>query len=68
MKKLFTVLAMALFTVSISAQEAKPAKKESAKKEATKKEADKKTCTAEEKAKCSTADKKETKACCAKKA
>jgi hypothetical protein len=66
MKKIFTVLAIALFTISVSAQEAKPAKKEATKKEATAKKGAKeeKTCTTEEKAKCA----KTSKSCCAKKA
>ncbi|WP_165830161.1 hypothetical protein [Flavobacterium hydrophilum] len=50
MKKLFTVLAIALFTISLQAQETKPAaKKEKAKKESccTKKSAtEKKSCCA----------------------
>lgn len=56
MKKLFTVLAIALFTITISAQQTKPATP-------TKKEATAKKCTAEEKAKCE----KTTKSCCSKK-
>jgi phosphate-selective porin len=56
MKKLFTVLAIALFTVTISAQQTKPATKEPAKKETccAKKDASGKKCTADEKAKCKT--------------
>ncbi len=48
MKKLFTVLAIALFTISLQAQDTKPApKKEKAKKECCKKSAkDKKACCA----------------------
>ena len=74
MKKLFTVLAIALFTISVSAQETKPAAKAPAKKEAccAKKEATAKKCTAEEKATCSAEEKakcaKTSKSCCAKKA
>lgn len=70
MKKLFTVIAIALFSISISAQETKPASKAPAKKEAccAKKDAKKctaegKICTAQEKAKCE----KTSKSCCAKK-
>jgi hypothetical protein len=74
MKKLLTVLAFALFTLSVSAQETKPAKKQSccaktmtaeekAKCEA-KCKADGKVCTANEKKECKT----EAKSCCAKKA
>jgi hypothetical protein len=59
MKKLFTVLALALFTIGLSAQEAKPAEKAPVKKEASAKK-----CSTEEKAKCA----KTTKSCCAKKA
>ena len=46
MKKLFTVLTIALFTISLQAQETKPAaKKEKAKKESCcKKTTDKKSC------------------------
>lgn len=47
MKKLFTVLAIALFTISLQAQETKPAaKKEKAKKESCckKTSTDKKSC------------------------
>jgi len=46
MKKLFTLLAIALFTISIQAQDTKPApKKEKDKKECCKKSAkDKKAC------------------------
>jgi hypothetical protein len=52
MKKLFTVLAIALFTISIQAQDTKPApKKEKAKKE---------SC-------CAKKSGKDKKACCAKK-
>jgi hypothetical protein len=70
MKKLCTVLAIALFTIGVNAQETKPAKKEPAKKEAccAKKEADKKTCSADEKAKCAANEKKGAKTCCSKKA
>ncbi|WP_396186874.1 hypothetical protein [Flavobacterium sp.] len=68
MKKLFTVLAIALFTISVNAQETKPAAKTPVKKEACcakKCTADKKTkCTAEAKAKCE----KTSKSCCSKKA
>lgn len=79
MKKLFTVLAFALFTLSISAQETKPAKKEAAKKESccaksmtadekakceAKCKSEGKVCTANEKKECKT----EAKSCCAKKA
>ena len=74
MKKLFTVLAIALFTISVSAQETKPAAKAPVKKEAccAKKDAKKSTCSADEKAKCA-ADAKATpnkseKSCCSKKA
>ncbi len=65
MKKIVTVLAIALFTLTISAQQTKPATP--VKKEAccAKKCTDDKKmkCTAEEKAKCE----KKTKSCCAKK-
>ena len=46
MKNLFTVLAIALFTFSVSAQEAKPATKTPVKKESccAKKDAKKATC------------------------
>jgi hypothetical protein len=65
MKKLFTVLAIALFTISVGAQETKPAKKEATKKETVAKKGTKeeKTCTKEEKAKCA----KTSKSCCSKK-
>lgn len=66
MKKLFTVLAIALFTISVSAQQTKPATKTPAKKEsccAKKCTAEGKVCTADEKATC----KKDEKKCCAKK-
>lgn len=77
MKKIFTIVAIALFTISISAQETKTTK--SAKKESccaktmsaeevakckAKCKAEKKVCSAEKKADC----KKEEKKCCAKKA
>lgn len=74
MKKLFTVLAIALFSLSISAQEAKPAAKAPVKKEAccSKKDAKKETCSADEKAKCASDAKakgdKASKSCCSKKA
>ena len=74
MKKLFTVLAIALFTISVSAQQTKPAAKAPVKKETccSKKEANAKKCTAEEKATCSAEGKakcaKTSKSCCAKKA
>lgn len=72
MKKIFTVLAIALFTISISAQQTKPATKEPAKKEACCAKKDTKKCTAEEKAKCTAEEKakcaKTSKSCCAKKA
>lgn len=74
MKKIFTVLAFALFTLSVSAQETKPAKKEtSSAKTMTAEEkakceakckAEGKVCTANEKKECTT----EAKSCCAKKA
>lgn len=71
MKKLFTVLAIVLFTVSISAQETKPVAKTTPTKEACCAKKDSKKCTAEEKAKCTDAEKakceKTKKACCAKK-
>ncbi|SHG88025.1 hypothetical protein [Flavobacterium defluvii] len=51
MQKLFTVLAIALFTIGLQAQDTTPAKKENAKKESCCKK---------------TADKKDKK-CCAKK-
>lgn len=51
MKKLFTVLAIALFTIGLQAQDATPAKKEKAKKE---------SC-------CKKTDSKKDKKCCAKK-
>lgn len=45
MKKVFTVLAIALFTIGVQAQDTKPAKKEKAKKECCKKTAkEKKAC------------------------
>ncbi|MDR7208758.1 hypothetical protein [Flavobacterium piscis] len=53
MKKLFTILAIALFTIGTQAQETKPAKKEKDKKESC----CKKTDTA----------KKDKKSCCVKK-
>jgi hypothetical protein len=70
MKKLFTVLAIALFSVSISAQEAKPAvKKESC---CSKKEAKKEGCSMDEKSKgtadAKSKDAKTGKSCCTKKA
>jgi hypothetical protein len=68
MKNLLTLLAIALFSFGVSAQETKPAKKEPAKKEACCAKKDAKKCTADEKAKCTTAEKKEAKACCSKKA
>ena len=48
MKKLFTVLAIALFTITIQAQETKPATKEKAKKESCCKKTatEKKSCCA----------------------
>ncbi|TRX27547.1 hypothetical protein FNW25_06145 [Flavobacterium franklandianum] len=67
MKKLFIFLAIALFTISVSAQETKPAAKAPVKKEANAKKCtaeEKATCTAEEKAKSA----KTSKSCCAKKA
>ncbi|WP_394773282.1 hypothetical protein [Flavobacterium sp.] len=51
MTKVITVLTIALFTIGVSAQETKPAKKEKAKKE---------SC-------CKKTDAKDKKACCAKK-
>ncbi len=66
MKKLFTVLAIALFTIGVSAQQTKPATKAPAKKEACRAKkctAEGKVCTAQEKAKCE----KTSKSCCAKK-
>ena len=82
MKKMITLLAIALFTINASAQQAKPAQKEKAKKEACcmAKESDTKKMTAAEvtkcKAKCKAegkkcdakTSKKDEKACCAKKA
>ena len=59
MKNVFTLVAIALFSFGVSAQETKPAKKETAKKEA---------CCAKKDAKKCTAEKKEAKACCSKKA
>ena len=74
MKNLFTVLAIALFTFSVSAQEAKPATKTPVKKESccAKKDAKKATCSADEKVKCAADTKatanKSSKSCCSKKA
>ncbi len=72
MKNLFTVLAIALFTISVSAQETKPTTKAPVKKEACCAKNNTKKCTAEEKAKCIAEEKakcaKTTKSCCAKKA
>lgn len=74
MKKLFTVLAIALFSVSLSAQEAKPAAKKEVKKEAccSTKEAKKTACSADEKSKgtadAKAKDDKAGKSCCSKKA
>jgi len=74
MKKLFTVLAIALFSISLSAQEAKPAAKKEAKKEAccSTKEAKKTACSADEKSKgtadAKAKDDKAGKSCCSKKA
>jgi hypothetical protein len=73
MKKLFTVLAIALFTITISAQQTKPATKEPVKKESccAKKDANTKKCTADNKTKCTAEEKakceKTSKTCCAKK-
>lgn len=80
MKKLLTVLAIALFTIGAQAQDAKPAQKQTAKKEsccAKKTETAKKMTTADIekcKAKCkaegktcnAVTSKKEKKSCCAK--
>lgn len=64
MKKLFTVLAIALFTISVNAQETKTATKREAKKEAKKSTVEAKaTIGAEEKEKSA----KSSKSCCAKK-
>lgn len=54
MKKIFTVLAITLFTITVSAQEAKPVAKEKAKKESccAKKGSEAKVASAEEIAKC----------------
>tara|TARA_R110002126_G_scaffold240362_1_gene383590 strand:+ start:229 stop:480 length:252 start_codon:yes stop_codon:yes gene_type:complete len=54
MKKIITLLAIALFTVNTNAQEAKPANKEKAKKESCcmAKESHTKTMSAEDVAKC----------------
>jgi hypothetical protein len=74
MKKLFTVLAIALFTITISAQQTKPTTKTPVKKESccAKKGANGKTMTADEISKCKAEGKKctaeeKTKNCCAKK-
>lgn len=65
MKKLCTVLAIALFTISISAQQTQPAAKAPAKKEVKKSTAETKATTStEEKTKCE----KTSKSCCSKKA
>ena len=72
MKKIVTLLAIALFTINASAQETKATKKEVAKKESC----CAKKMTAEEKAKCKGDEKKcdvamndkKSKACCSKKA
>jgi hypothetical protein len=74
MKKLCTVLAIAFFSVSISAQEAKPAAKKETKKEAccSSKEAKKTASTSDEKSKgtadAKAKDDKAGKSCCSKKA
>ena len=60
MKKLFTVLAIALFTISVNAQETKTATKREAKKSTVEAKA---TIGAEEKEKSA----KSSKSCCAKK-
>jgi hypothetical protein len=78
MKKIFTVLAIVLFTISASAQQAKTTSKSTKKESCTAKtmgaeevakcqakcKAEGKVCTAKEVAKCDT----KTKNCCAKKA
>lgn len=72
MKNLLTLIVIALFTITISAQQQKPASKTPVKKEACCAKKDAKKCTAEEKATCSAEEKakceKTTKSCCAKKA
>ena len=64
MKKIITLVAIALFTISANAQETKPAVKEAAKKEDMSKckMKDPKKCSKEEMAK----SKKDGKKCCAK--
>lgn len=65
MKKLFILLAIAFFTISINAQQAQPAAKAPAKKEVKKNTTEAKATTAtEEKTKCE----KTSKSCCSKKA
>ncbi len=65
MKKIITLLAIALFTINAGAQQTKPAKKESAKTEDMSKckKKDAKKCTSEEMSKSKASGKK----CCAKK-
>jgi hypothetical protein len=67
MKKIITLLTIALFTINASAQEAKPAKKEKAKKESCcmAKESDTKTMSAEDVAKCQKKCKAEGRKCSA---
>lgn len=68
MKKIITLLAIALFTINASAQDAKPAKKEKTKKESCcmAKESDAKNMSAEDVAKCQVKCKADGKKCSAK--
>lgn len=63
MKKAISILSLAtlLFTMTINAQETKPAKKEKAKTEKTCSTEEKKSCSAEKKAGCCSAKKAEVK-------